>query len=147
MASVEQWAEWRDKYLWDFHLTIDECAYKYAQNAVKDNGITLEPNKEYNLLSDAIERGYIDIEDDSFLFKTATFFILAGLNQRRLFPYQAKDALRDYQSLVKQHNDILCELKNFKGYSGCAIWFVNIPFLDALGFSSRIILYCIRSIY
>lgn len=134
MASVEQWAEWRDKYLWDFHLTIDECAYKYAQNAVKDNGITLEPNKVYNLLSDAIERGYIDIEDDSFLFKTATFFILAGLNQRRLFPYQAKDALRDYQSLVKQHNDILCELKNFKGYSGCAIWFVNIPFLNALGF-------------
>ena len=68
MASVEQWAEWRDKYLWDFHLTIDECAYKYAQNAVKDKGIALEPNKVYNLLSDAIERGYIDIEDDSFLF-------------------------------------------------------------------------------
>ena len=137
MASLEQWTTWREDYLWGLRSAIESCAFKFASISTSQRGVAFDYNKAMNLVAEAIEKGYLDESESSYLFKLASFCLFSADNQRRLFSYHAKDALYDYKLHVYKQTDIISSLKNFNGFLGSAFWFVYLPLIDAIGYYTK----------
>lgn len=138
MATIEQWAEWREGYLLDFSFAVEDCALKKVQTILRSKGKELDYIKALELISEAIAEDYIDPDDPAYLFTLASFYYQLAKNQNRLFSsYHAKDAYYDHKLSVVRKEDIISNLKNLEVYINSVSWFVYIPVIDGCAFFIR----------
>lgn len=73
MASVTQWAKWREEYLSGLKRIIDDAPFYLSKNVVESEGVAFDLNKAKLFVNDAIQKGLIDTTSSEYFIKAYSF--------------------------------------------------------------------------
>jgi len=102
MASVKQWAEWREEYLSGLRKIIDDAPYDYARLVAESECGYFDKQKAEQFVNEAIQKGLISTNDNDYFLKASSFAITQSAAESSGRTCSLEDALDIFKGIKQE---------------------------------------------